>query len=77
MDNWIAPRPPKARQDPLRRTIHQTELVDEYAWLRAPNWQAALNDPSLLPTEILEHLRAENAYAGWFLNRVQFEICSL
>jgi oligopeptidase B len=67
MDNWIAPRPPQARQDPLRRTIHETELVDEYAWLRAPNWQAALNDPSLLPPEILEHLRAENAYADWFL----------
>src|SRR5215212_10833520 len=36
-----APRPPRARQDPLRRTFHGIDLVDEYAWLRAPNWRMA------------------------------------
>src|SRR3954471_20881149 len=66
-NNPTAPRPPRARQDPWRRTFHGIELVDEYAWLRASNWQAALDDPSLLSPEILEHLRAENAYADWFL----------
>ena len=66
-DGATAPRPPRARQDPWRRTFHGIEHVDEYAWLRASNWRAALEDPSRLPPEILEHLRAENAYADWFL----------
>ena len=66
-DKTIAPRPPRPRQEPLRRSFHGRELVDEYAWMRAPNWQAALDDPSLLPPDILDHLRAENAYAAWHL----------
>src|SRR4051794_4458700 len=66
-DDATAPRPPRMRQDPWRRTFHGIEHVDEYAWLRASNWRAALEDPSRLPPEILEHLRAENAYADWFL----------
>ena len=66
-ENAIAPRPPRPRQEPARRTFHGRELVDEYAWMRATNWQAALDDPSLLPPEILGHLRAENAYADWHL----------
>jgi oligopeptidase B len=66
-DNVIAPRPPRPRQEPVRRVFHGREVVDEYAWLRAPDWQAALDDPSLLPREILDHLRAENAYAEWHL----------
>jgi oligopeptidase B len=36
--------------------------VDDYAWLRAPNWQAVMRDPSLLDAEIRSHLEAENAY---------------
>jgi oligopeptidase B len=62
----LAPTPPRARQDPWRRVIHGVELVDEYAWLRAPNWRAALDDPTLLPPDILNHLRAEDAYAEGF-----------
>src|SRR5215212_2085047 len=65
-----APRPPRARQDPLRRTFHGIDLIDEYAWLRAPNWRMALDDPSQLPPEILAHLRAENAYADRVLARL-------
>ena len=63
----IAPRPPAPRKEPVRRTLHGVETVDDYAWLKAPNWQAALDDPSLLPPEILAHLKAENAYAEWHL----------
>jgi oligopeptidase B len=66
-ENAIAPRPPRPRQEPLRRVFHGRELVDEYAWMRAPNWQAALDDPSLLPRAILDHLQAENAYTEWHL----------
>jgi oligopeptidase B len=63
----IAPRAPAAKREPFSRKFHDTELVDEYAWLRAPNWKEALHDPGLLPADVLEHLRAENAYSDWFL----------
>jgi len=38
------------------------ELVDEYAWLRADNWQEVMRDPSVLDAEIRTYLEAENAY---------------
>src|SRR4051812_2199505 len=70
-ENAIAPRPPRPRQDPVRRTFHGREIVDAYAWMRAPNWQAALDDLSLLPPEILTHLLAETASAAWHLASVR------
>ncbi len=36
--------------------------MDDYAWLRADNWQAVMRDPSVLDKEIRDHLEAENAY---------------
>jgi oligopeptidase B len=36
--------------------------VDDYAWLRASNWQAVMRDPALLDPEIRAHLEAENAF---------------
>lgn len=39
------------------------ELVDDYAWLRAENWQEVLRDPAALPAEIRTVVEAENAYA--------------
>ena len=36
--------------------------MDDYAWLRADNWQEVFQDPSLLAPEIRKHLEAENAY---------------
>lgn len=41
---------------------HGYELVDEYRWLRAENWQEVMRDPSALPSEIRAHLEGENAY---------------
>lgn len=69
--NEIAPAPPQAERRPQRRVFHGFELVDEYAWLRAPNWREALRDPGLLPAEILAHLRAEARYASWRLGIVR------
>ncbi|MFN3891190.1 MAG: S9 family peptidase [Beijerinckiaceae bacterium] len=66
--NEIAPAPPAAERRPQRRVHHGFELVDEYAWLRAPNWREALRDPGLLPPDILAHLRAEAEYAAWHLD---------
>src|SRR5262245_57969135 len=56
-------KPPVAAQKPVQLTAHGITRTDDYAWLRAKNWLAALREPKLLPTEIREHLAAENAYA--------------
>ncbi len=37
--------------------------ADEFARLRADNWQAVMRDPRLLDPEIRGYLEAENAYA--------------
>ena len=42
---------------------HGVELVDEYAWLRADNWQEVMRDPVRCSIrEIRAYLEAENAY---------------
>ena len=55
---------PAARRTPV--TIQQLgrERTDEYAWMKAANWRAALADPPLLDAEIADHLRAENRHAA-------------
>src|SRR3954462_12646999 len=45
-DGATAPRPPRARQIPWRRTFHGIEHVDEYAWLRASNWRGGRGGPT-------------------------------
>jgi len=54
--------PPVAERRPLFSVQHGLELVDEYAWLRAPNWQEVMRDPSVLDPQIRAYLDAENAY---------------
>ncbi|MCB1536873.1 MAG: S9 family peptidase [Rhodoblastus sp.] len=54
--------PPRAERRPHATTIHGVELVDDYAWLRADNWQEVLADPAKTPADIRAHLDAENAY---------------
>jgi oligopeptidase B len=56
--------PPLAKKMPETRSLHGVEWVDDYAWIKAPNWREVLRDPSALPPEILELLKAENAYAA-------------
>lgn len=53
---------PMARRVPVSITQHGQTRVDDYAWLRAPNWQEVINEPSSLVGEIRTHLEAENAY---------------
>jgi oligopeptidase B len=55
--------PPRARRAPARTALHNVELVDDYAWIRAENWREAIEDPGLLPAEIRALLEQENAYA--------------
>ena len=57
-----APAPVAARR-PLAREAHGERWTDDYAWLRADDWQAAVRDPARLPGDIRHHLEAENAHA--------------
>jgi oligopeptidase B len=58
----MRPLPPKAAKRPVVSTHHGVTLTDDYAWLRAPNWQEVMRDPSLLDPELRAHLEAENAW---------------
>jgi oligopeptidase B len=55
--------PPVAEKRPSQRIVHGVSLQDDYAWLRADNWQEVLRDGSALPADIRAHLERENAYA--------------
>ncbi|MFC3209085.1 S9 family peptidase [Aquamicrobium soli] len=54
--------PPQAARHSVSDTRHGITRSDDYAWLRADNWQDVFRDPSLLAPEIRRHLDAENAY---------------
>ena len=56
--------PPRARRSPVERTDHGITLGDDYAWLRAANWQEVIRDPAKLTKSIRGYLEAENAYSG-------------
>ena len=50
-------QPPVAARKPHKSTWHGSELVDDYAWLRADNWQEVMRNPAVLEywlSEILE-----------------------
>lgn len=55
-------QPPVAQKRPVTDIRHGIERTDDYAWLRAENWQAVFRDPSVLDADIRSHLEAENAY---------------
>ncbi|MFD2182066.1 S9 family peptidase [Rhodoplanes azumiensis] len=57
------PAPPRVEERPSVSVHHGVTLVDEYAWLRDPNWQAVMRDPSVLDPAIRAVLEAENAHA--------------
>ena len=60
--NQTSPDEPQAEQHPVERTLHDVRLVDEYAWLKAENWQEVMRDPSRLDPAIHSYLLAENDY---------------
>jgi oligopeptidase B len=53
---------PKTEERESRDTRHGITRIDEFAWLRADNWQEVFRDPTVLDPEIRTHLEAENAY---------------
>lgn len=53
---------PKCSKKPSSHSHHGHVVQDDYAWLRADNWQEVLRQPDLLDAEIRDYLNAENAY---------------
>jgi oligopeptidase B len=60
-------RPPVAEVRPTKKVVHGVTIADDYAWLRAENWQEVLKDPSVLPKDIRKLIDAENKYAAAML----------
>lgn len=67
MKNFKPIQPPVARKQPVSDIRHGISRTDDYAWLRADNWQDVFRDPSVLAPEIRAHLDAENAYQSAML----------
>lgn len=62
VDSQRPPTAPIAARRPTTSRHHGVTLIDDYAWLRADNWQDVMRDPSLLDADIRAYLEAENAY---------------
>jgi oligopeptidase B len=53
---------PVAPRRPHSFTTHGITVSDDYAWLKDPDWQEVLRDPSILDPDIRRYLEAENSY---------------
>ena len=65
------PPEPRAEKRPTQSTRHGTTLADDYAWLKAPNWQEVIRDPGKLDPAIRAYLTAENDYAAAALRHTE------
>ena len=61
---WPQTRPPRARREPVALTRHGVSWSDDFAWLKADNWQEVLKEPGALPADIRAYLDAENRHAA-------------
>lgn len=66
-----ATEPPRAERRPVADTHHGITRHDEYAWLRADNWQDVFRDPSVLDPAIRAHLDAENSFQAALMEDTQ------
>ncbi|EJN01372.1 protease II [Phyllobacterium sp. YR531] len=62
LPRFVAQPAPKSEKKPVSDTRHGITRVDNYAWMRAENWQDVFRDPSTLDPAIRGQLDAENAY---------------
>ena len=60
-------QPPRAERRPVFKRLHNLEMQDDYAWLRADDWRETIQDPDKLPQAIRAHLTRENAYTDLVL----------
>ena len=59
--------PPSAKRELLETNLHNFTRSDHYAWLRDPNWQEVMQNPSVLRADIRTYLEQENAYTKSFM----------
>jgi oligopeptidase B len=59
--------PPQTPTHPQTQSFHGVEVHDDYAWLRAGNWQEVLRDPAALSDDIRVVLDAENDFTAHLL----------
>jgi oligopeptidase B len=62
MNKYETIAPPRAEKRQHADTRHGVTRSDDYAWLKAENWQTVMQDPSVLSADIRAYLDAENAY---------------
>ena len=62
-DRIVPQTPPRAEKRPHAYRVHGVDMIDDYAWLKAANWQEVLRNPAVLPADIRALLDAENEYA--------------
>ena len=55
---------PIAEKRPVADTHHGITRTDDYAWLRADNWQEVMQQPGALAPDIRDYLETENAYTA-------------
>lgn len=55
---------PAAARIPTSEIRHGRTRHDDYAWLRAENWQQVMREPDTLAPEIRSYLEAENAHTA-------------
>ncbi|MGI9386476.1 MAG: S9 family peptidase, partial [Methyloligellaceae bacterium] len=55
-------RPPIAERRSQVTHHHGFAREDDYAWLRADNWQEVMRDPAALNSDIRSYLHAENTF---------------
>jgi oligopeptidase B len=70
-DRTPLPPEPRAEKRPVTNTRHGVTWIDDYAWLKAPNWQQVMRAPDVLDPAIRAHLDAENAYAAAALRHTE------
>jgi len=70
-DTASALSPPSAERRPVNSVHHGITLTDDYAWLRADNWQDVMRNPSVLAPDIRAYLEAENDYVRAKLGHTQ------
>lgn len=69
--NFPSLTPPVAAKIPHKTRHHGIERTEDYAWLRADNWQEVMRDPSALPDDIRAYLEAENDYTSAFFQKTE------
>jgi len=56
--------PPKARKKLVKTKVHNTELSDQYSWIRDDNWQEVLHSPNVLKKNIRKYIDDENKWTN-------------